>query len=624
MGDFKDVKHGKVVFFKWKNAEGWPVEFVSENIQEVLGYTTEDFYSAKISYADIIHPKDIERVFEEVQNASIASSEFTHEPYRLKSSLDKYHIIYDHTVILRNDQGEITHYLGYIFDMTDVETDRSRLKLVLEGTQLGLWDWNPKTNEVTFDTQWARMLGHELNEISPSLESWESRVHPDDLAACRSDIMAHMEGRTEIYQNIHRMKHKDGHWVYVWDRGKIVERDEDGTPTRFTGTHTDITKEKEAELKLIEEHNSKERFFALMSHEIRTPMNGVLGFTELLLQDERLNEELKETVRLIESSSKGLLSIINDILDYSKFNQLSFKFVERDFNLINSLIEMIETFQIQAVQSKNDISFNYSKDTNWDIYADEVRILQIFKNLISNAIKYSSHSKIIINVELSKNLLKASVQDFGEGISEEAQEYLFAPFIQESSDLNTKLQGTGLGLSICKKLCQAMKGDITVESEKGKGSLFKFEINVEPSQKNKRIKPQDPINDNQAFDYSNVRTLIAEDNETNQVLFRSICKKIGLPYKIVNNGSEALEQAINEEFDLIFMDLQMPIMGGIEATTEILKRGAKNPNLKIISVTANAFHSDKKKCLEAGMVDFLPKPININDFKLMIKRHYQK
>ena len=145
------------------------------------------------------------------------------------------------------------------------ESQRERLELVLEGTRLGMWDWNPQTNEVVFDERWAQMLGHSLDEIDFSLESWSSRVHPDDLEPCLADIQAHIEGRTDFYENVHRMRHADGRWVYILDRGRIVARDADGRPIRFTGTHTDITAQCEAERRARErpERRKHARFEAI-------------------------------------------------------------------------------------------------------------------------------------------------------------------------------------------------------------------------------------------------------------------------------------------------------------------------------------------------------------------------
>ncbi|MFK5986516.1 MAG: PAS domain-containing protein, partial [Pseudomonadota bacterium] len=239
------------MFLKWANKEKSPVEFVSQNILTILGYTPDDFMEGKIKYFDLIHPDDIAKVMHEIDYSSTHGiDEFTHELYRIKDNLGNYHHVYEHTQIIRDNQGNIIHYQGYISDETDFFQKQERLELVLSGTGLGLWDWNPSTNHVVFDERWANMLAYKLSEVEPSLESWESKVHPDDISDCYKDIQKHLDGKTPFYNNIHRMMHKDGKWRYILDRGRVVERDIDNKPIRFTGTHTDVTELKESEIKL--------------------------------------------------------------------------------------------------------------------------------------------------------------------------------------------------------------------------------------------------------------------------------------------------------------------------------------------------------------------------------------
>ncbi len=155
------------------------------------------------------------------------------------------------------------------------EQQRERLELIIEAARVGMWDWNPQTNAVVFSKIWTEMIGYDVDEISPAFRGWESRIHPDDIEGCHADIQAHVEGKTVFYENVHRLKHRDGHWVHILARGWIVERDEDGRPVRFTGTHTDITSQKESELAALHAANAKSLFLANMSHEIRTPLNGI-------------------------------------------------------------------------------------------------------------------------------------------------------------------------------------------------------------------------------------------------------------------------------------------------------------------------------------------------------------
>lgn len=196
-----------------------------------------------------------------------------------------------------------------------LERDRERLQLVLEGTRLGMWDWNPQTDAVTFDERWAEMLGHSLDEIEPSLGGWAERVHPDDLDACFADIQRHIRGEVDFYENVHRMRHADGGWRYILDRGRIVERDAAGRPIRFMGTHTDITAQKEAALRARQAAQAQSHLLATMSHKIRAPLHGILGLLSVLDDHPGSAESCAEHLRLMRACGDALLGIVGDILD---------------------------------------------------------------------------------------------------------------------------------------------------------------------------------------------------------------------------------------------------------------------------------------------------------------------
>ena len=246
---------GPAVIFKWQNKSGWPVEYVSDNVTEALGYSPAQFLSETVSYADLIHPDDLARVLAEVQDGSRADSDrFTHQPYRLRNADGEFIWLTDHTTLLRDSAGQITHYLGYIIDITDrVRAEQSlreseeRLNLVLDGAKLGLWDWNIQTGKVVFNERWADMLGHTLDEIEPHIDSWRMQMHPNDRAAVMGVLQDHLAGRIPVYQTEHRVRHKSGRWVWVFDSGKVVEWDAAGQPLRAAGIHMDITEQREGE-----------------------------------------------------------------------------------------------------------------------------------------------------------------------------------------------------------------------------------------------------------------------------------------------------------------------------------------------------------------------------------------
>lgn len=589
----------------------------------ILSSCSEDFktffthhggvLSGKSKFEQCIFSEDRKRYLDEVKTfLKSKPSSFEHSLYRV--------YMYGEGIkwLLEEKKIENDSQINSVFvDVTDIASQKERLELVLQGTGLGFWDWNPQTNEVTFDENWAKMLGHDLSDIEFCLDSWSSRVHPDDIDDCFKDITAHMEGKAPYYRNIHRMKHKDGDWRYIWDRGQIVERDDEGNAIRFTGTHTDITEQKLAEEKLLKEMHSKESFFALMSHEIRTPLNSIIGFNELLLENSSINEEAKERLQIMLSSSENLLQIINDILDYSKLVSGNAVLNEESFHLQDFCQESIEFLKPQLLNN-NRFHCEISSELPEYVVGDKGKIKQIIFNFLSNANKFTKEDTIELKISPAGEFYKIEVKDNGLGIESTKLGKIFEPFLQEEDNTTKNFGGTGLGLTITKMLTSAMGGEIGVESEKGKGSRFFVTL---PFIEGKEEK----VNSSQSTDKAalknglkGIRCLLVEDNEINQKVASAFLKKFGCDVVIASNGLEAIDKASHGDFDVVLMDFFMPVLGGLEATQEILKI---KPELKIIGLTANTFDTDIKSALETGMLEVVSKPINqINLFECL-KKH---
>ena len=234
--------------FIWRNDQHWSVESVSKNVYSLLGYKKDDFVSAKLVYANLIHPKDMNRVMKEVEEAStLRLKKFVHEPYRVKRDDGKYIWVNDTTSIVYKNE-EISHFIGYISDCTaeieakeHVESSKQMWVNAIESNGDGLWEWNTKTNEVYFSPQWKKMLGFDVDEISGNIEEWEKRVHPDDIQNVKNDINAYLSGKSTRYVNEHRVLCKDGMYKWILDKGSATKYSEDGSIESLTGTHSDIT-----------------------------------------------------------------------------------------------------------------------------------------------------------------------------------------------------------------------------------------------------------------------------------------------------------------------------------------------------------------------------------------------
>jgi signal transduction histidine kinase/CheY-like chemotaxis protein len=385
-----------------------------------------------------------------------------------------------------------------------------------------------------------------------------------------------------------------------------------------------INKELEEEKqKALEYANLKSNFLANMSHEIRTPLNAIIGMTEFYqLTDSK--EEKESSLKTIQDSSKLLLSLVNDILDFSKIEAGKIELIETSIDLEKIINEILQSFSLHTKIINRTVEINYSYDSNLEkkFLGDEFRIKQILLNLLSNAIKFTDQGEVRIEVsKISENLMETEIGfkviDSGIGIKDKSK--LFESFSQEDSSITKKYGGTGLGLIITKNLIQLFKGKIEVESELGKGSSFYFNLFL----KNKNISslPSNPnLKIEKSTQYNLLNILLVEDNSTNQILFLKFLKKLNLNADTASNGLEALEKIKNKDYDIIFMDLNMPIMDGLETTKRIREQSSlKQPY--IICLTANALIESKEQSLKIGMDEFLTKPYTLEQIKSVVNKY---
>lgn len=359
----------------------------------------------------------------------------------------------------------------------------------------------------------------------------------------------------------------------------------------------------QAILHSIEAEKSKEQFLANMSHEIRTPLNAIMGFIKLL-KEEHINLHYLD---IIDNSSKSLLKIINDILDFSKIESGKLDVEYHDFDPTNEFNATRDLFSAKCSEKSIQLHTDFQNISN-PLYGDSLRIKQVLNNLLSNAIKFTPKNKnIYLSIKYENNSLYISIRDEGIGISNEYQKTIFESFTQADISTTRKYGGTGLGLSISSSLVKLMGGELKVKSQVDEGSTFYFSL---PLKLGKPIPKQKNIENK--VDFSHLKTLLVEDNKSNQLFMRVLFKKINIKFDIANDGLEAIEQFKNNKYDFILMDENMPNMNGMKATKEILRYEKKKKliHTPIIALTANAFRGDKEKFLKAGMDWYLTKPLD--------------
>ncbi|GIP39364.1 hybrid sensor histidine kinase/response regulator [Paenibacillus sp. J31TS4] len=371
-------------------------------------------------------------------------------------------------------------------------------------------------------------------------------------------------------------------------------------------------------------NKAKSEFLAIMSHEIRTPMNGVIGMTELLLNTGELDDEQREYVQLIQKSGDTLLNIINDILDFSKIESGTSKLQEEPLELRGLVAETFDLFTPMSIEKNLALRYSIDSDVPDEVIGDAVRLKQVITNLVGNALKFTHSGYVAMNVSVKKRrknklLLLFSVKDTGIGIPKEKLSHLFEPFQQLDNFLTRKTKGTGLGLAISKKLVELMGGEIWIEDSAEPGTTFSFTISLQAVQQEKRPAEEGAAEEDQPRRALHI--LVAEDNEINQLVLRKMLEKAGHRVKIAEDGNAVVQAAAYEPFDLIFMDIQMPGMNGLETTKAIQSMLPKDRRPVIVAVTANALKGDREKYLAAGMDDYLSKPIKGEALHEILNKH---
>lgn len=574
-----------------------------------------------------IHPEDRDMV-----NAAYLESVKNHTTYnyvhrllmddgRIKYVREQGKTIYDH-------EGKASESFGTVHNITEevllqksleekntqlIEAS-SRLELATQSAGIGIWVWNIQDNMILWD---RRMFEMYLEDNAPksmyiTYDIWKNACHPDD-ALRAEEALFDAVNHSNSFNTTFRIIQPSGKVLYIHATA-IVNDDAHGKPNYMVGINRDVTNDVLLEETLIKAKESAERsnkiksdFLANMSHEIRTPLNGVIGLTELLLQTD-LQPLQREYLNKSDIASRALLSVLNNILDYSKIEANKLALESIPFNLNDMVNDLVAMLSYKAEQKHLTLETHIDENVPRMLTGDPLRLQQILINLTVNALKFTEKGYVRITIasvpQEKQEKLIFTISDSGIGMSEEEQTTLFQAFSQVDTSFTRKYGGSGLGLMITKKLVELMQGDLSVKSRLGEGSTFTFTALFDYAQQvmdemSKKILPL-PLE-------RQIHLLLVEDNDLNQLVASEHLKQMGITYSIANNGAEAVEMVQKEVFDAVLMDLQMPVMDGLEATRRIRKLGFVN--LPIIALSAAVLQDDLNQAQESGMNDFVAKPI---------------
>jgi PAS domain S-box-containing protein len=481
-------------------------------------------------------------------------------------------------------------------------------------------------SKIYLNDEIENLTGYEKTEFLEKRISIADLVHPDDFQYVTKETHTKLL-QLEPFHLTYRIIKKNGEIIWIEDFGDAVIKD--GKIIFIEGIMLDITERKKAEEAIKDKeyaeaaNRAKSEFLANMSHEIRTPLNGIIGFTDLLLKTE-LGKVQKKHMATVNQSAHSLLDIINDILDFSKIEAGKLDlFIEKQ-NVAEIINQSFDLISYASNQKNLKLEINIEKEVPKYIWTDMIRLKQILINLLSNAVKFTKKGTIKLNVSILEKLnekravLRFSVVDTGIGILEENQKKIFNAFSQEDSSITRKFGGTGLGLTISNQLLGLMNSHLQLESTLNKGSTFYFDLDLKTSNKNTTGNSEIKIVDEnfiaKEFEenekYKNLNIMLVEDNKINMLLLKTIIKKVVPDANLIeaSNGEIAVSEFNKQNLDIIFMDIQMPIMNGYEATIAIRKLES-GKDIPIIAITAGTEKEDKEKCLIAGMNDYISKPI---------------
>jgi len=620
--------------WEW-NVQTGEVAF-NERWAEIIGYSLAELEPLSIrTWMEHTHPDDLKE--SELRLNQHFRGEASHYECecRMRHKGGNWVWVLDRgKVISRTDDQKPLMMSGTHFDITERKRAEAALResenrfrtLVEHGTDI-VFALSAQRELTYLSPNWPEVLGYSVSESLG--KPFDTFLHPSDIPSFHEYVDALQEtGRSDARFD-YRVLHMEGSWHYHSASISPVPATAD-RPPGFAGIARDVTERKRYEQGLAEAkevadsaNRAKSEFLANMSHEIRTPMNGVIGMTQLLGMTQ-LSEEQRGYVDALQASANSLLSLINDILDLSKMEAGKVVLSHSEFNLEQAIRDVVLT-QTSSLKEKGlslriDISHSFPPI----LVGDQLRTKQVLLNLIGNAVKFTMKGGVTVAAEVlqcstASILAQIEIRDTGIGIASEAIARIFKPFVQEDGSITRRFGGTGLGLTISKHLAELMGGSIEVESAPGVGSCFTLKIPFGIARE-KAIAGSPEIT-GATWEGPLLKVLLVEDNPTNVTLGTAVLKKLGHQVVVAEDGRRCLEKIAAERFDLVLMDIQLPVMNGEDALREIRRtEGGTELHLPVIALTAFALRGERERFIREGFDGYVSKPLVIQELVTEMKR----
>ena len=599
------------------------VIWINAAMEELLGYRLDELKGKRLG--EIVVGAGSDPIALEIANKAIADQMAYNIDLQIYKKDGTPIWIQASTTPILNEAGIIERQVEIIHDITERKSDEEQLTLLSLVASKTI-------NGVAISTSDGKIkwINDALENLTGySLEDFKNTRPGDLLSGEGTDREVLENARRQasecIPTNIELLSYKkDGTPIWL-SISNTPTFNKDGSLDQQVEIINDISERKLAEQELIKTREealqlskAKETFLSVMSHEIRTPLNAVIGMSHILMDDNPTEGQI-ENLKILGFSAQNLLKLINDILDFTKIETGNMVLESLNVNLKELVSQTLNSLQFKTAEKsfilKSEIDHRIPKY----VMGDQTRLYQILINLLGNSVKFTDEGEVKLKLDLLQETKKSvkvrfEISDTGIGIEPEKIDYIFESYTQANSDTTRKYGGTGLGLAITKSLLHLFNSDITVESEIGKGSKFSFIIDFEPS-------PEASMQDDQQtpLDQLHASILVVDDNEINRLLANKVLTKWGIDVDFAENGKIALERVVAGQFDLILMDLHMPVMDGMEATREIRKLGGKYTKLPIVALTASLFTHELESINESGMDGFVMKPFVPNELYAKIR-----